>query len=436
MTKKDIQSRLGVIAADVETMADDDEHLDEMEALLAEAEQLQEELQVLEAQEKRRAQAKARMTSLQQFRQSSPGPMSQRQNGVVASVNVASPEWMNDPAYGYASPRAFLLDVIQAETRGIVSEQLQYLRYEAVAGSDEASGAADPFGGFLVPTAFMPQLLSVGFEGDPIAGRTLNVPMTAPSVQIPARVDKNHTSSVTGGLRVFRRAETDTSASSRMEMELITLRANPLMGISFASEELLTDSAISFAAIVSAGFRDEFSAKILDERIRGTGVGQYLGVLNSPALISATRSGANLIAYTDIFAIRARVWGYQNAVWLANHDTIPQLSTAELSAGSGSVWQPSLREDMPDMLLGRPLFFTEYASSLGSVGDLICANFTQYLEGTLQGMRGDESVHVRFLNNERTFRFTARNDGQPWWRAALTPNQSSTTLSPFVTLAA
>jgi len=47
-----------------------------------------------------------------------------------------------------------------------------------------------------------------------------------------------------------------------------------------------------------------------------------------------------------------------------------------------------------------------------------------------------ESVHVRFVNHERTFKFWLRNAGAPWWRSALTPNKSSVTLSPFVTLAA
>jgi len=43
-------------------------------------------------------------------------------------------------------------------------------------------------------------------------------------------------------------------------------------------------------------------------------------------------------------------------------------------------------------------------------------------------------MHVRFVNRESAFLAYERNAGAPWWRAALTPNQSATTLSPFVTL--
>jgi HK97 family phage major capsid protein len=93
------------------------------------------------------------------------------------------------------------------------------------------------------------------------------------------------------------------------------------------------------------------------------------------------------------------------------------------------------REDHPDLLLGRPLVFTEFCQTVGTVGDFVLGNWSQYLEGTYQPMQSAESMHVRFVNHERTFKFWTRNAGQPWWKAALTPAKSTTTLSPFVTLA-
>jgi len=104
--------------------------------------------------------------------------------------------------------------------------------------------------------------------------------------------------------------------------------------------------------------------------------------------------------------------------------------------GSTLIYQQSLSEDRPSMLLGRPIFYSEYASTLGSVGDIGLFNFSQYAEGIYQPLQSAESIHVRFIYNERTIKLSERNCGQPLWRVALTPNQSSTKLSPFVLLAA
>jgi HK97 family phage major capsid protein len=121
---------------------------------------------------------------------------------------------------------------------------------------------------------------------------------------------------------------------------------------------------------------------------------------------------------------------------MANHDCYPALSTLQLkivTAGT-AMYQPSLVEDRPDLLLGRPIIYTEYAKSIGTQGDLILANWNEYLEGTLQPLATEESIHVRFVNHEQTFKFYLRNAGIPWWKVALTPAYSSNKLSPFVVL--
>ena len=43
------------------------------------------------------------------------------------------------------------------------------------------------------------------------------------------------------------------------------------------------------------------------------------------------------------------------------------------------LFNPSRGIDVPDTLLGRPIFFTEYAKTLGDEGDLILAVWSQYL---------------------------------------------------------
>jgi HK97 family phage major capsid protein len=264
--------------------------------------------------------------------------------------------------------------------------------------------------------------------------------MSSTSVDIPARTDKNHTSSVSGGLTWGRRVQTGTGVDSQQAYEQITLKANSLMGVNFTTNELLRDSPISVAALITAGFREEYGATMINEKLNGTGSGQFLGVLNAPCKVSVAKEAgqaAATINYQNILKMRARCWGYGNAIWLANQDCLPQLAQMSLQVGVGgsAVYVPSAVEDRPDMLMGRPIFYTEYTKTVGTEGDIVLGNWSQYLEGTLQGMEMQESIHVRFLQNENTFRATVRNDGQPWWRSALTPKNSTATLSPFVVLA-
>jgi HK97 family phage major capsid protein len=354
---------------------------------------------------------------------------------------------------GFRDPREFLMCVMKAYCNEGVDKRLEPLMTRRIeknlrdqgivtkaVGSDEQTGINDPYGGFLVPPAFSPDLLKIEAEADPIGKRVTSIPMSSPTVRMPARVDKNHTTSVSGGLTVTRRPETVAGTSARMEFEAVELRAHSLFGLAYATEEILTDSPISFAAILAAGFSDQFTYHLINERISGTGVGEFEGVLNSPALITVsaeTGQAASTILVENVYKMRSRCWGYGKAIWLANYDTMPQLMLLNQAVGTGGavVWQPSAREDVPDMLLGRPLVFTEYAKSIGTAGDLFLGNWAEYLEGTYQPLRNDESIHVRFVNHERAFKFWMRNDGRCWWRTALTPKNSTQTLSPFVALA-
>jgi len=70
--------------------------------------------------------------------------------------------------------------------------------------------------------------------------------MSATMVKVNARVDKNHSSSVSGGLTVTRRPETLDGTSSRMAFEQISLEAHELFGLAYASESILSDSPQSF----------------------------------------------------------------------------------------------------------------------------------------------------------------------------------------------
>jgi HK97 family phage major capsid protein len=355
-------------------------------------------------------------------------------------ITKVQDQWQKDPSLGYSRPGVFLEDVMNAEMRGSVSPQLKFL---AAAGSDEHSTLSNTYGGFLIPEAFRPEVLSVSAESDPTASRVTQLPMASDVVNIPARTDKNHTSSVSGGLSVGRTTETQSPDASRLQLENVKLEATALMGLSYASEQLLERSAVSFIALLESGFSDEFASKMFDEKINGTGAGAPVGILDAAATISVAKEGgqtADTITGQNLIDMRHRAWRYGNSIWLANHDVYPSLVTAHVTMTNDDipVFIPGNGIDVPDTVLGRPIYFTEYAKTLGDKGDIMLCDWSQYLWGTLGGgsIQSAESMHVRFVNHERTFKFYTYNTGSPWWKSALTPMNSSTTLSPFVTLAA
>jgi HK97 family phage major capsid protein len=88
------------------------------------------------------------------------------------------------------------------------------------------------------------------------------------------------------------------------------------------------------------------------------------------------------------------------------------------------------------MLLGRELVVIEQASAIGDLGDITLANLGEYLIIEKGGLQTAESMHVRFLFDEMTFRFIYRINGKPAWKTKLTPYKGAFDLSPFVGLEA
>jgi HK97 family phage major capsid protein len=358
---------------------------------------------------------------------------------IAGRTEVLPPGSDQDPRGGFKDHREFLSAVMDAGMGRRVDSRL--LRFQATQGSDEQQTGSDPYGGFLIPQGIAPGVLTLPAEEDPITPR--QIPMEVPSLFINARVDKDHSSSVSGGLVVTRRPETVDGTASRIQFEQIHMIAHELFGLAHASESLLQDSPQSFIAILTAGFQDEFRSNRINERLNGTGAGEFLGIMNSPCLIQVSKESAqsaDTILTQNIDKMIARCWRYGQAIWHANHNTRPQLAGLFRLIGTtgGSVvdyFQPGKGPNGSDLLAGRPIYFTEYCKTLGDKGDLVLSQWSEYLEGTYQGMQQAESIHVRFAANERSFKFWLRNDGKPWWTSALTPKNGDT-LSPFVTLQA
>jgi len=310
---------------------------------------------------------------------------------------------------------------------------------------NSASGANESVpsdGGFLVQTDFATELLKNAYETGILAPKCKKIPIStnANGLKINALDDSSRANGARwGGIQTYWENEADQLIASKPKFRTMDLSLKKLTGLCYATDELLQDAS-ALQSVITQGFAEEFGFKIDDVILNGTGSGQPLGILNSPALVTVEKENGQTDKLTveNLIKMWSRCWGRSrsNAVWYINQELEPYLYT--LTVGDKPVYIPAggLSERPYGTLFGRPVVPLEQCSAAGTVGDIILGDMSQYLLIDKGGINAASSIHVRFLYDESVFRFIYRVDGQPIWNKPITPYKGSSTLSPFVTLAA
>lgn len=244
-----------------------------------------------------------------------------------------------------------------------------------------------------------------------------------------------------GGIRAHWLEEGGTKTATKPKFGLLELSLSKLIGLCYATDELLED-ATALGAYLYEGFAEEIGFKLDLAVLSGTGAGQPLGMLNAGCIVSIakeTGQDAATILWDNVAAMFSRLWGgsFNNCVWLINQNCLPQLYKMTQPVGTGGipVFQAA---NLPAMqLFGRPIIVMEQCETLGTLGDIMLVDPSQYLAITKGGLQTAQSIHVQFTTDETVYRFVYRVDGQPMWNAALTPFKGTAdTQSPFIALAA
>lgn len=313
----------------------------------------------------------------------------------------------------------------------------------APSGANESEGTA---GGFLLQQDLSKQIWQRAFDSSPLVNRTTSIPLSsnATSIKIPALVDESRaTGSRWGGVRVYWTSEGNTVDASNVKFRQIELSLASLMGVWYISDDLMNDASV-IAAIAQNAFAEELAFVLSDSILRGDGVGKPTGLLNSAAKVTvAKESGqaANSIVKENIDKMYSRMWprSLGRAAWFYNPDIQPALfgMTQVVGTGGVPVYLPpgGLSAAPYGTLYGLPMIPIEHAETLGTEGDLMLLDLSQYLLLTKGAAQTAQSMHVRFLYNEQTFKITFRFGGKPAWNAPVTPYKGNATLSPFITLA-
>jgi len=291
-------------------------------------------------------------------------------------------------------------------------------------------------GGYLLP----PQIASGIFQAMWGVGSVLSqfnpIRVTGNSLTINAIDETSRADgSRMGGVQGYWLAEAAQKTASKPKFRQIDLKLKKVAALCYATDELLAD-ATALESWIANEVPNELRFKVEAAIINGDGVGKPLGILQSGALVSATRTDASEIDAYDVGRMWARrLPGFNDYVWFVNPAVYPQL--LNMTIGQMPVYAPSVRPDVPyGTLLGRPVVENEYCPNLGTVGDILLASPSAYALITKAGVEAASSIHVKFDYDETCFRFVYRVDGAPYFNAAITAYDGSNTVSPFVALAA
>ena len=318
------------------------------------------------------------------------------------------------------------------------------IRLKAPTGLSEGQPSE---GGFLVQTDYATSLLEKVYADSSVVSRVTRMPISANSnaIKIPAVSESSRADgSRFGGIRAYWLNEAGTKTASQPVFEQVALELKKLIGLCYATDELLQD-APALESWVKMAFAKEFDFKITDAILNGDGAGKPLGIESAPCTISVaaeTSQAADTILFENIIKMWARLYApcRPNAVWLISQDIEPQLFSMSMAVGTGGVpvYMPAggISGAPYGTLMGRPVLPIEQCDNVGDVGDIILADLSQYIMIDKGGLQQASSIHVNFTTDETAFRFVYRVDGQPWWRSALTPYNGGNTQSPFINLAA
>ena len=360
----------------------------------------------------------------------------------------------NTPSGGpYASFGDQLQDVYKAEVGGRTGlEAVERLETVAVFHQQEfgaagagAESAIDSDGGFLIQTDTTSEIMQKMHDVGDLFNRVRRIPISTnsnglkmPMVDESSRADGSRN----GGIRGYWVDEGVAPTVSQGKLARLELELHKVAALGHATDELLTD-APAMTVLFTSWFAEELLFKVEDAIFEGDGAGKPQGFTNANCIVAVskeTSQAANTVVHENLVNMWARLYARSrsNSIWMINQDVEPALDALAKNIGTAGVEPNYVTYSLEGVqrIKGRPVVVSEYASTLGTVDDIVLVDLSQYVMIDKGGISQAQSIHVRFTTDEMTFRATYRVDGGVLWKEALTPFKGgANTVSPFITLA-
>jgi HK97 family phage major capsid protein len=329
----------------------------------------------------------------------------------------------------YKSLGEQLVDIATSVKKGASSD-----RMKAIHNIDDAH-----LGSFLIQPDFANDLAGGMFETGILASRVRTISTKNNMLSINSLKEASRaTGSRLGGIRVYWEGELETTTTSSTSFKRQTITLDKIMGAFQASDEVLDDAPF-LESYIKGLFVEEFGFQLDLAILKGTGSGAPLGILNSGCILTQDKSGNTNVNPTvdELLAMELKVLNRSRAIWLGNRSVLPALRALKIDTNFYAYTGQGLHALPTDQLLGKEFLEVEQLPvNTTESGSLMLANLDEYtLFKKASGMSTASSIHVDFLKEVNTFRFSMRVSGRPNYDEYITMFDGSTTVSPFVVTA-
>ena len=196
----------------------------------------------------------------------------------------------------------------------------------------------------------------------------------------------------------------------------ITLGAHKLATAIRISQELLQDSAFDMAGFIAHEFQRRAGAAEEEAILAGDGSHKPIGLLHDTlgAEVGVTTASSTAITAEELIDLQHSLKsGYRRkAAFIMNDSTIK--AVRKLKDGQGQyLWQPSIREGVPDMLLNTKIYMSNYMPQVEAGKKVILfGDYSYYWLADREGRTLQRLNELYAMTDQVGFKLTERLDGR------------------------
>jgi HK97 family phage major capsid protein len=275
--------------------------------------------------------------------------------------------------------------------------------------SNEQRALSPATTGAPVPTSFYNQVIAVAkFVGPMLTTSTMLRTASGEALQIPSQATYSAGTQTAAGSAL--------SSSDPTFNSFKTLQAWKFGGLITVARELLEDTGVDLLGFLADQIGVGLGTSVNTALTTGTGTTVPTGIATVAASgvtggtgVSGAFTADNLIDL--VYSVNTAARRRPGAGFQMNSSAIAAVRKLKDNYGR-YIFDPALSADKNDLLLGYPIFENpDLASPATSATSVLFGDLASYYVREVGGIRLDRSDDYAFANDQVTFRFTWRGDG-------------------------